>query len=105
VLTTGVLIGVAIGVIIGILAAILIYAVFTQAFDVKMIVGTVGPIAAVLIAQQWLKDLLSKTPIDEIVLGAVSAFLIIILYPAVVLMLRFGRDVGQASPRRRRPRG
>ncbi len=103
---TGYLIGVAIGVGAGIVAAILIYALFTQAFDVKVIVGLVGPMAAVLIGQQWLRDLISDMSKDEIVIGAVSAFLVIILYPVLILMLRIGREIGQASPpRQRKPRG
>jgi len=83
----------------------LIYAVFTEAFDVKMIFAIVSPIAGVLIAQQWLQELLKNTRSEDIVVGAVSAFLIIILYPAAILMVRFGRDVGQAPPKRRKPRG
>ena len=101
----GYFIGVAIGVIVGIIAAMLIYAIFTEAFDVRMILAIVGPLAGALIAQQWLQDLLKRTATEDIVVGAVSAFLIIIFYPAAILMVRFGRDVGQAPPKRRRPRG
>jgi hypothetical protein len=99
------LLGVAIGSTAGVIAAIFIYAILTKTVDVKVIMGVVGPIAAALIAQNFVQAKLMEATSDEIVIGGVSAFLIVMLYPVCVFMLRFGRDVGQAPPKVRKLRG
>jgi uncharacterized membrane protein YeaQ/YmgE (transglycosylase-associated protein family) len=102
---TKLLLGVAIGATAGVVAAILLYAILTGTADIKKIISLVGPIAAALVAQNWFQAKLAEATSDEIVIGAVGAFLVVMLYPVVVLMLRFGRDVGQAPPKVQRPRG
>ena len=99
------LIGVAIGATLGVIAAILIYAIFTKAFDVKTIISTVGPIAAALFAQDWLRAKFSNLSSNETVVGAAGAFLIILLWPVAIVMVRLGRDVGRAPPKARRSKG
>jgi chromate transport protein ChrA len=82
----------------GIIAAILIYAILTQAVDVKKIITALAPLATALVAQNFFRAQLAEASSDEIVVGAVSAFLVILLYPVGIFMVRFGRDVGQAEP-------
>lgn len=92
------LIGVAIGAALGVLAAILIYSIFTKTTDVKTILSTVAPIAGGIVANQLLTEKLGVLSSNEIVVGAAGTFLVVLLWPVAIVMVRLGRDVGRAPP-------